>query len=485
MRNDMKNRGIFYKKPVGQFAAEREHGGLSLKRALGALDLTLLGMGAIIGAGIFVITGQAAAQYAGPGIVISFILSAAACVFAGLCYAEFASLIPAAGSAYTYAYAALGQIFAMIIGWDLVLEYLFAMSCVAVGWSGYVVSFLKDFGIAIPGVIAANPVDFSSAAGWHWTGGLVNFPAVFILVVLTALVTAGIKESASVNRAIVIIKVTVILLFIGFGIAYVRPDNWMPFIPANTGEFGSFGWSGILRGAGVVFFAYIGFDAVSTAAQETRNPQKSMPIGILLSLGICTVLYIVVALVLTGIIKYGELNVPDPIAVGLNAIGPSLFWLRPVVKIGAIAGLSSVILVQIIAMSRIFYAMSGDSLLPPFLSRVHPKFRTPYIATILTGAAAMFFAGLLPIGVLGELVSIGTLFAFTIVCLSVLVLRRTNPDIPRPFKTPFYPVVPILGAGTAILQMAGLPFGTWARFVIWFVIGMGIYFLYSRRKAGC
>jgi APA family basic amino acid/polyamine antiporter len=478
----MDKRSLFYKKPIQELTGEFGEGPHELKRVLGPMDLTLLGVGAIIGAGIFVITGQAAAQYAGPGIVLSFVLSATACIFAGLCYAEFASMIPAAGSAYTYAYAALGQIFAMIIGWDLVLEYLFAMATVAVGWSGYAVSFLKDFSITIPAGFTGTPFGFAAAAGWHGTGALVNTPAMLIIGLLTLLVAVGIRESAQANRVIVAIKITAILLFIGFGFLYMKPDNWTPFIPQNTGEFGIFGWSGVLRGAAVVFFAYIGFDAVSTAAQETKNPQRNMPIGILLSLGVCTILYILVALVLTGLIKYDQLNVPDPIAAGLNAAGPSLFWLRPVVKIGAIAGLSSVLLVQIIAQSRIFYAMSTDRLLPSFFSVVHPKFRTPVASTAITGVAAMLLAGFLPISVLGEMVSIGTLFAFAVVCISVLVLRYTSPEIPRPFKAPFFPMVPILGTATALLQVVSLPLNTWLRFLVWFAIGMSIYFFYARRK---
>lgn len=475
-------RSIFYKKPAYEIDAESGEGPHELKRALGSLDLTLLGIGAIIGAGIFVITGQAAAQYAGPGIVVSFVISATACIFAGLCYAEFASMIPAAGSAYTYAYAALGQIFAMIIGWDLILEYLFAMSTVAVGWSGYAVSFLKDFGVTIPALFTGTPFGFNAATGWYGTGSLINAPAVLIIAVLTGLVTAGIRESAYVNRVIVVVKMTAILLFVGLGVFYVKAENWTPFIPQNTGEFGIFGWSGVLRGAAVVFFAYIGFDAVSTAAQETKNPQRTMPIGILLSLGICTVLYILVALILTGLIRYDRLNVPDPIAAGLNAVGASLFWLRPIVKVGAIAGLSSVILVQVIAQSRIFYAMSNDRLLPPILCTIHPKCRTPYISTAITGSAAMLLAGFLPISVLGELVSIGTLFAFTVVCLGVLVLRYAQPELPRPFRTPFFPAVPLLGAASALLQMASLPVSTWLRFLVWFAVGMAIYFFYARRK---
>ena len=478
----MKGRSLFYKKPIGACAGETAAAGRGLKRVLGATDLTLLGIGGIIGAGIFVITGHAAAQYAGPAIVLSFVLSAAACVFAGLCYAEFASMVPEAGSAYSYAYASLGEIIAMIIGWDLVLEYLFAMSTVAVGWSGYAVSFLRDFGVSVPAALSAPVFVHDAATGWRATGAILNVPAVLVIGILTALIAVGIRESAAANRVIVAVKVAAILLFIGCGALYIRPDHWTPFIPENTGAFGEFGWSGILRGAGVVFFAYIGFDAVSTAAQEAKRPQRDLPTGILLSLGICTVLYILVALVLTGIVRYDRLNVPDPIAVGLDAAGSALHWLRPIVKIGAIAGLSSVILVQIIAMSRIFFAMSCDGLLPRALSSVHPRYRTPFLSTVMTGAVAALLAGLLPISVLGELVSIGTLFAFTVVCLGVLVLRRTQPAQPRPFRVPFYPAVPLLGAATAVLQMAGLPSGTWMRFLLWFVVGLAVYFLYSRRR---
>ncbi|MGE5314449.1 MAG: amino acid permease [Acidobacteriota bacterium] len=458
--------------------------GHGLHRTLTATNLTTLGVGAIIGAGIFVITGQAAAQYAGPAILLSFIISGLACMFAGLCYAEFASMIPVAGSAYTYTYATLGEFFAWIIGWDLILEYLFASSTVAVGWGGYMVSFLKDFGIMIPPALSSAPLDHIPGQGWivH-EGAILNLPAMFIIALMTVLLVIGIKESARINNLIVVVKVSVVLLFIGFGIWYIVPSNYTPFIPENTGMFGHYGWSGILRGAGVIFFAYIGFDAVSTAAQEAHNPQRDMPIGILGSLGVATVLYILVGLVLTGIVSYTELNVPDPIAVGVNAAGPGLFWLRPLIKIGAIAGLSSVILVMLLGQPRIFFSMANDGLLPKTFSRVHPKYRTPYVTTILTGSVSMIIAGLFPIGILGELVSIGTLLAFLIVCLGILVLRRTRPDLERPFRTPFVPVVPLLGAATAFIQMLALPGDTWLRLIIWMLLGFLIFFLYSRKHS--
>ncbi|HEY7480339.1 MAG TPA: amino acid permease [Gemmatimonadales bacterium] len=481
---------LFRRKDVSVLQAEvaADH---SLKRALGPVNLVLLGIGAVIGAGIFVLTGQAAANYAGPGIVISFILAGTACAFAGLCYAEFAAMIPIAGSAYTYGYATLGELFAWIIGWDLILEYLFAASTVAVGWSGYVVSFLKDLGIQIPEAYTSAPYVHTTppdaglniwrlfTEGWSSTGHVLNVPAMFIVALLTILLIIGISESATFNNIVVVIKVTVVLLFIAFGLAYINADNWAPFVPPAEGP-GKYGWDGIVRGAGVIFFAYIGFDAVSTAAQECRNPQKDMPIGILGSLAICTVLYIAVALVLTGIVHYSELNVPDPIAVGINAVGPQLGWLRPIIKIGAIAGLSSVILVMLLGQPRIFYTMSKDGLLPPVFSSVHPKFQTPWLASALTGATAMVFAGLLPIGLLGELVSIGTLLAFAIVCAGVLVLRYTDPDRPRPFKTPLVPLVPLGGIAACLYLMLGLPVDTWARLIIWMALGLAIYFLYGK-----
>jgi APA family basic amino acid/polyamine antiporter len=470
---------LFWRKSIEQLRADAASG--QLRRALGPVQLTTLGIGAIIGAGIFVLTGQAAAQHAGPAIVLSFILAGAACGFAGLCYAEFASMIPVAGSAYTYAYATMGELLAWIIGWDLILEYSLGAATVAVGWSGYIVSFLRDLGIEFP-LEWANPSGVDIVVNGATVGtGIFNLPAAFIALLVTSLLVVGIKESASTNAAIVIIKVTVVLLFIAFGVSFVNADNWSPFIPENTGTFGEYGWSGIVRGAAVVFFAYIGFDAVSVAAQEAKNPQKDMPTGILMSLVICTILYIAVAAVLTGIVRYTSLNVPDPIAVGIDATG--LTWLKPFIKMGAIAGLSSVILVMIMAQPRIFYAMARDGLLPKVFKRIHPKFRTPHITTIVTGIAVAITAGIFPIGDLGHMVSIGTLLAFVIVSLGVLVLRYRSPEIDRPFRTPGMPVVPILGAVSCFYLMASLPLITWVRLLIWLAIGLAIYFFFGANNA--
>jgi basic amino acid/polyamine antiporter, APA family len=456
--------GLFSKKPLAALYAEAEHS--SLRRSLGPLNLTALGIGSIIGTGIFVLTGTAASQNAGPGLVFSMIISAAGCAFSGLCYAEFAAMVPVAGSAYTYAFATAGELVAWIIGWDLILEYALSVSTVAVGWSGYFVSLTHDLGLDIPAALAGPT-------------GVVNLPAAAIVLLVAALLVIGIKESANVNTVLVAIKAMVLVVFVVAGAAYVNRANLTPLIPPNTGTFGEFGWSGVLRGAGVMFFAYIGFDAVSTAAQEAKNPARDMPIGILASLGICTVLYIAVAIVLLGIVPYQRLDVADPLAVGIDATG--LRWLSPFVKVAALFGLFSTMLVQLLAQTRIFYSMSRDGFLPPLFATIHPRFRTPHVSTVLTGAIIACVAALTPITVLSQLVSIGTLFAFVLVSIGVIVLRRLAPDAPRPFRTPAVPFVPIAGALICLAQMIGLPIATWERLFIWLAVGLVIYFGYGAR----
>ncbi|MDR0688418.1 MAG: amino acid permease, partial [Prevotellaceae bacterium] len=399
-----------------------------LRRTLSVGNLIALGIGAIVGTGIFVITGRAAAEYAGPALTISFLISGLGCVLAGLCYAEFAAMIPASGSVYSYSYATIGELLAWFIGWDLILEYLFACATVAVGWGGYMQNLLVGWGVALPHSIAASTLEHT-AEGWTLTGSIINFPAVFIVAVVTTFLLGGIRQSAIANNIIVVIKVSVILLFIGFGLSHIDVSNWAPYVPANTGEFGRYGWSGVLRGAAVVFFAFLGFDALSTTAQETRNPQRDMPRGILISLLICTVLYVAVTAVLTGIAHYTELNVDAPIAYAIDRLGGALSWLNPLIKLGAIAGISSVILVMMLGQSRIYYAISSDGLLPQLFSRVNSKRGVPQNATILAGIGTGLVAGIFPLHVLNELVSIGTLMAFSIVCLSIVVLRKTQPHL--------------------------------------------------------
>jgi len=455
---------LFARKPITELTAEAQRG--ALKRSLGPWNLTALGIGSIIGTGIFVLTGTAASQNAGPSLVLSMVISAIGCAFAGLCYAEMASMVPLAGSAYTYAYATVGELFAWIIGWDLILEYALATSTVAVGWSGYFVSFLHTIGMSFPAAWAAPPF---------------NLPAIAIVFVVAGLLVIGIKESANTNTVLVLIKSMVLVVFVCAGAPYILREHLTPFIPDNTGSFGAFGWSGVLRGAGVMFFAYIGFDAVSTAAQEAKNPARDMPIGILGSLGICTILYVLVAVVLLGIVPYQRLNVADPLAVGIDATGQT--WLSVAIKIAALFGLFSTMLVTLLGQTRIFYSMSRDGLLPRVFSTIHPRFRTPHVSTILVGAIVALTAGLTPIDVLGQLVSIGTLLAFVLVCVGVILLRRKAPEVPRPFRTPWVPFVPIAGAAICLLQMIALPLATWERLAIWLVVGLIVFFTYGWRHA--
>jgi APA family basic amino acid/polyamine antiporter len=473
---------LWIKKNVDELikeAHESEHG---LRRTLGPLALISLGIGAIVGAGIFVLSGVAA-QHTGPALVLSVILSGVGCGFAGLCYAEFSSMIPVAGSAYTYAYATVGEFLAWIIGWDLILEYAVGATTVSIGWSGYLVSFVqRTLHWPFPAELSKSPWETLRLADGTVVHPIFNLPAAFIVILITTLLIVGIRESANFNSFIVMVKVGVVLLFIFFGAAYVNRANWHPFLPANQGTFGEFGLSGVLRGAGIIFFAYIGFDAVSTAAQEARNPERDMPIGILGSLAICTVLYITVVLVLTGIMPFRQLNAPDPLALAIDSTA-ARSWLSPIVKIGALLGTTAVILVMMLGQTRVFYSMAHDGLLPRPFGKIHLRFRTPYISTALTGLCVALAGGLLPLRIVGELVSIGTLLAFVIVSGSVMGMRRMHPEIRRPFRTPFVWFVGPMGMIVCAAQMAGLPRDTWLRLFIWMAIGLCVYFGYGRRRS--
>ncbi len=461
-------------KPIDALLTEQadEH---RLRRALGPLSLTALGVGAIIGAGIFVLTGLAANQYAGPALALSFVVAGVGCALAALCYAEFASTVPVAGSAYAYAYATLGELLAWIIGWDLLLEYAVASSTVAHGWAHYFRAFVEIFGVTLPTAWSANPIDFDPTTGaWVWTGAYCNLPAALIVLLITAILVAGIRESAGVNAFFVLLKLAVVLFVIVVGAGYVETDNWTPLMP--------YGWTGVFQGAAYIFFAYIGFDAVSTQAEEARNPQRDVPIGIIASLAICTVLYVLVAAVLTGMVSYRDLTLDAPVAHAFAARG--LHVANFLISLGAVVGLTSVLLVMLLSQARILLAMARDGLIPRrFFGAVHPRFRTPYKASILTGIVVAIVGALFPLKILADLVNIGTLFAFVVVCGAVLVLRRTKPDLPRPFRTPWMPWVPIGGIISNLGMMCALGWHNWLRLAVWLLLGLAVYFLYSRHRS--
>jgi APA family basic amino acid/polyamine antiporter len=472
---------LLARKPVAAIAREIESGP-RLKRVLGARALTSIGLGSMIGSGIFVLTGTVAANHTGPAITLAFLVAAIGCGLAAICYAELAALIPVSGSAYSYTYATLGEGVAWFVGWNLALEYMMSAATVAVGWSGYVVNLLEEFGLHLPAALTSAPVGKGPGHSLVATGALVNLPAVAIVAALTWVCYRGIRGSTSVNNIMVVIKVVIIVLFIVAGLAFIDTSLWKPFLPANTGEFGHYGWSGVMMGAGIIYFAYIGFDTAATTAQEARNPQRDVPAGIIGALLISTVLYVAMAAVMTGMVSYTRLDVPAPVAVALDA-HPSLFWLGLPVKIGAIIGMTSVILMSILGQPRIFMAMSRDGLLPPKLQDVHATHRTPHVGTLITGLIAAFFAGVFPIDVLGELVSIGILLAFTAVCAGVLVLRRTMPETPRPFRVPFAPVTCTAGVLMCLGLTLALPHDTWVRLAIWTAVGFAIYFGYGFRNS--
>lgn len=480
---------LFSTKSIPDIIAASEKGEgdaqhITLKRTLSASGLTALGIGAIIGAGLFSITGGAAAYNAGPAVTISFVVAAIGCAFAGLCYSEFSSMIPIAGSAYTYSYATMGEFIAWIIGWDLVLEYAVGAATVSISWSRYFVKFMENFGVHLPPQFVMSPFDSVTTPEGAIVSGIFNLPAVIVVIAISLLLIRGTQESSFVNNIIVALKVSVVLIFIALGWAYINPSNYTPYIPDNTGNFGEFGWSGIIRAAGIIFFAYIGFDAVSTAAQEAKNPQRDMPIGILASLAICTVLYILFSHVMLGLANYTEFRGQDGIAPVAVAISHTPYvWLQQGIIIAILAGYSSVVLVMLLGQSRVFFSMSKDGLLPPVFSEVHPEYQTPWKSNALFCVFVGLFAAFVPARVVGELTSIGTLLAFVLVCIGIIILRRTQPDLPRPFKTPLVPIVPILGVVTCFGMMAALPADTWLRLAIWMAIGFVIYFVYGKKNS--